>query len=98
MGEGIEQMKVSEWTKPPKSSLERTFGCIPRNNKKWLVEHDKRIRAEVIDEITEKYFDAIEDTLHQTDLKLDINQSLSIYARILNRCNGIAEEMKEQKK
>lgn len=51
-------------------------------------------REKVIDEMTEKYFDAIETILHDQDLKLEINQALSIYARIMNSCNEIAEQMK----
>lgn len=61
------------------------------------IEHDKQIRDEVIDGMTEKYFDAIETILHSQDLKLELNQALSIYSRIMNSCNEIAEKLKEQK-
>lgn len=51
-------------------------------------------KQETIDIITEKYFDAIENILHEKDLELSLNQALSIYARILNKCDEIAEQLK----
>lgn len=49
-----------------------------------------------IDDITEKYFDAIEEILHDKELKLELNQALTIYARIMNKCGFIAEQLKER--
>lgn len=63
------------------------------NEDEWLADHDKQIRDEVIEEVTEKYFDVIEEILHERDLRIELNQALTIYARIMNGCNKIAEQM-----
>lgn len=47
--------------------------------------------ADICRELTEKYFDAIANVLHDKDLGLTLNQCLAIYARIMNECNRIAE-------
>lgn len=72
-----------------------TGKCCLRCAEKQLKAYEDKIKAEVIDEVTEKYFDAIEDILCQKDLKLGINQALSIYGRIMNRVYEIAEQYKE---
>lgn len=62
-----------------------------------LSDHDKQIRDEVIDHITEKYFDVIESVLHNREKEIKLNQALSIYSRIMNGCNKIAEQIKGEK-
>lgn len=57
--------------------------------------HTSKAYNKAIDDATEKYFDEIEDILHDKDLKLELNQALSIYARIMNGCNKIAEQLKD---
>jgi hypothetical protein len=53
-------------------------------------------RARVIEEMTEQYFDVIESVLHNRDIALELNQALTIYARIMSECNKLAEQLKEQ--
>lgn len=78
----------------------RERGCANGNEdcqkcvKEWFTDHDKQIRDEVVDCVTEKYFDVIETVLHDKNLGLELNQALSIYARIMNSCNEVAEQMK----
>lgn len=94
-------MKVSKWTKPPKSSLERTFGCIPRNNKKWLAEHDKRIISDVIDYVFSELnrlhisYDSEENSVRTTYYDgTDDETTVDIVKGILNE--NFAKEIKEQ--
>ena len=63
----------------------------------YYAEGYKQGKADAIEECTEKFLDELENILHQKDLKLELNQALSIYARYMNKCNDVAEQMKEQR-
>lgn len=75
------------------SELIQTFRVM-QGYEHFIAEHDKQIRDEVIDCITEKYYDVIESVLHNREKEIKLKQALSIYAKIMNGCNKIAEQMK----
>lgn len=54
-----------------------------------MYKHDKEVSNKAIDDVTEKYFDAIENILHEKDLCLTLSQAFSIYSRIMMSCNKI---------
>lgn len=85
-----EQEQIVEWLEELKAYKQHEVICHAGYNK-----GKEAGRKDAIDGLTEKYFDAIENILHDKNLGLSLSQALSIYARIMNVCNEVAEQMKE---